>query len=294
MHFQAAKQANAAPSELIPAQCLHFLSTLRALHRGSGYTGRVDTPVNLRNFRAVLFDLDGVLTPTAEVHRHAWQRLFTDYFNELGTGLEYTEDDYFQFLDGKPRYEGVQHVLEAKNITLDWGSPEDSPDINTVSGLGNRKNAVFQKILRSEGVAAYPGSLKLLDWITGTPLRSAVVSSSRNAKQVLKAAGLLDRFEFIVDGQTSDQHDIPGKPAPEMFLYAAKLLGVSPSEAVVIEDAVPGVEAGVAGRFFTIGVDRGAGPNSLRTAGASLVISDLEQLIPQPSTPAEESGPSLE
>lgn len=239
------------------------------------------TPVQFSQFRAVLFDLDGVLTQTDSLHRDAWRALFVSYFAEYAPSLRYEPEDYFLSLDGKPRYEGVQRLLAAKGIQLDWGSASDPSHANTVCGLGNRKNEVFNELLHSQGIQPYPGSLRFLDWLAGTALQAAVVSSSKNARPVLAAAGIADRFEVVIDGLTAVERHIPGKPAPDMYLSAASSLEVSVAQSVVIEDAVSGVQAGAAGGFFTVGVDRGAGAELLLAAGANLVVSDLEHLIPR-------------
>lgn len=228
---------------------------------------------------AVLFDLDGVLTPTAEVHMRAWARLFAPYLISKGVA-PYVNDDYFDHIDGRPRYEGVRTMLASRGLTLPEGDPTDAPDVETVCGLGNRKNEVFTSVLETEGVEAYPGSVAVLDELArrGTPV--AVVSSSRNAGPVLVAAGLADRFEVVVDGLVAAARGIPGKPNPDTFLDAAAQLGVSPDRAVVVEDAPSGVAAGRAGRFaLVMGVDRGAGADTLLAGGADVVVTDLAALL---------------
>lgn len=235
---------------------------------------------------AALFDLDGVITPTAEVHMRAWEVMFSRFLEaraeELDEELEpYTDDDYFAHVDGRPRYEGVAAFLESRGIELPQGDPSDHPDKETVSGLGNRKNDVFLEILAQEGIRVYPGSLDLLDHLRSVGTRVAVVSSSRNAHQVLRTAGLAARFRVVVDGELAAQKGIPGKPRPDTFVYAAEQLGVDPARSVVIEDAVSGVRAGAAGPFAAvIGVDRGVGEQALRDAGATEVVTDLAELVP--------------
>lgn len=229
---------------------------------------------------AVLFDLDGVLTPTAEVHMRAWHRLFTDYFTAHGITPAYTDDDYFAYVDGKPRYDGVRSALASRGVHLPEGSPDDQPGADTVAGLGNTKNAVLHELIEADGVEPYPGSVALLDHLAERGMPVAVVSSSRNARGVLRASGLLDRFEVIVDGHDADHPEIDGKPAPDMFVKAATDLGATPDRAVVVEDAVSGVRAGRAGDFgLVVGVDRGAGGDELRAAGADVVVTDLAELI---------------
>lgn len=236
--------------------------------------------VRVREADAILFDLDGVLTDTATVHERAWARMFSEFLDsQPGLVAQYTDTDYFAHIDGKPRFEGVRAVLASRDIHLPEGQPDDGPDQLTVAGLGNRKNDIFAKVLHTEGVRSYPGSVALLDWLgdLGTPM--AVVSSSRNAPAVLAAAGLRARFEVIVDGSTAAAEGLAGKPAPETYLYAARLLGAAPRCTVVVEDAISGVKAGRAGGFWVIGVDRGAGRAELFAYGADNVVDDLAELI---------------
>lgn len=229
---------------------------------------------------AILFDLDGVITPTAEVHMHAWRELFLPY------APDYTDADYFAHIDGKPRYDGVRAMLASRGIELPDGDPSDDPSQETVCGLGNRKNDVFNVVLEADGVEPYPGSVAFLDALTayrrddGEPVAVAIVSSSKNARPVLEAAGLLDRFEVIVDGVVAAAEGIPGKPNPDTYLYAAQLLGVPADRAIVVEDAHSGVAAGRAGSFgLVLGVDRGAGHEELLANGADVVVDDLGELI---------------
>lgn len=224
---------------------------------------------------ALLFDLDGVLTPTAELHMKAWSEMFNAYLETIPGQAPYTDDDYFAYVDGKPRYDGVRDFLTSRGIELPFGTPDDAPVQETVCGLGNRKNDAFNYVLARDGIAPYPGSLRLLEAVDGK-MKLAVVSSSKNARTVLDAAGLTHFFPVVVDGVVAAQQGLPGKPAPDTFLYAAAQLGVAPEFAVVLEDAISGVAAGAAGDFSTvIGVDRGVGAPALREAGAHLVVSDL-------------------
>ena len=226
---------------------------------------------------AFLFDLDGVLTPTLDVHKRAWTTLFDAVLPP--TTAPYTEDDYNRLVDGRPRYDGVRNVLESRGIHLPEGTPDDGVQDNTVCGLGNRKDALFNQEL-GHGMTAYPGSLGLLDYL-GPAYRMAVVSSSRNARAVLAAAGLAERFPVVVDGIVAAEHHLAGKPAPDTYLYAARQLGVSPGQAAVVEDALGGVEAGAAGGFgLVVGVDRGAGREALMQHGADIVVDDLAEVIP--------------
>lgn len=229
---------------------------------------------------AALFDLDGVLTPTAEVHRRAWSKMFNEFLTTRGLPA-YSDDDYFTYVDGKPRYDGVRDFLASRGLVLPEGDPSDAAEVESVCGLGNRKNLTFTEVLRTEGVSPYPGSLRLLDYLATTPVKLAVVSSSANADAVLRAAGLRDRFEVLVDGQRAIADHLPGKPAPDTYLHAAKLLGVPAAAAAVFEDAISGVEAGHRGAFaHVVGVDRGVGADELVAAGADVVVADLDELLP--------------
>jgi beta-phosphoglucomutase family hydrolase len=234
----------------------------------------------LATARAILFDLDGVLTPTVEVHRRAWARLFAPYF--AARGLEpYSDDDYFPYIDGKPRVDGVRTMLEARGLSLPEGSVTDAPGTPTVWGLGNQKNGEFEAELAENGVAAYPGSLEFLAAAVTAGYEVAVVSSSRNAVPVLEAAGIRDRFDVIVDGQVAAAEHLPGKPAPDTYQRAAELLGLTPEECVVVEDAHSGVQAGRDGSFgLVVGVDRGVGAQELLDSGADIVVTDLDELVP--------------
>jgi len=229
--------------------------------------------------RAVLFDLDGVLTPTAAVHMRAWREIFESVFVAHSLAPAYTDVDYFAHVDGRPRYDAVDALLRTRGLTAPWGSPSDGPDAETVCGIGNRKNARFEELLSHDGVEPYPDAIDALDAIAAVAMPAAVVSSSRNARDVLAAAGIADRFDVVVDGNVAEREALSGKPAPDTFLRAADLLGVTAEEAVVVEDAVAGVAAGRAGDFgLVIGVDRGAGADALRTAGADLVLTSLTAL----------------
>ncbi|GAA2083520.1 beta-phosphoglucomutase family hydrolase [Aeromicrobium halocynthiae] len=232
------------------------------------------------DYDAVLFDLDGVITPTAEVHMRAWDQMFNAFLQQRGGQQPYTDDDYFEHVDGKPRYEGVRDFLASRDIELPEGGPDDDPDAETVGGLGNRKNVVFEQILERDGVEAYPGSVRLVERLeaAGTPM--AIVSSSRNAPAVLRAAGMIEHFGIIVDGNVAADRQLAGKPAPDTFLFAAQQLETEAARAVVVEDAVSGVAAGRAGRFgLVIGVDRGVGAQRLTDNGADVVVDDLDELL---------------
>ncbi|WP_413541878.1 HAD family hydrolase [Brachybacterium squillarum] len=246
------------------------------------------------DFTAHLFDLDGVITPTAEVHMRAWAEMFDAFLRSRGVEEPYTERDYFAHVDGRPRYDGVRELLASRGITIPEGADEDpadqAPGEETVRGLGNRKNDRVLALIRTEGVAPYPGTVAYLDALPAGA-RLAVVSSSRNAEEVLRGAELRDRFEVVVDGMVAAAEGLPGKPAPDTFVRAAELLGVAVGDAVVYEDAVSGVAAGAAGGFgAVIGVDRGAGHEALHGAGATRVVDDLDALVPSASSDATEAG----
>jgi beta-phosphoglucomutase family hydrolase len=231
------------------------------------------------SYDAVLFDLDGVLTPTAELHQKAWTTMFDEFLVPRGE-RPFTEDDYLAYVDGRPRFDGVRTMLASRGIVLPEGVAADPPGDGSVAALGNRKNAVFQSMLREEGIEPYLGSLRLLAHLADLGLKQAVVSSSRNAREVLDAAGLTDRFDAIADGLVAAEQHIAGKPEPDLFLAAAKWLDASPAKSVVVEDAVSGVAAGKAGDFgLVIGVDRGAGRDALMASGADLVVDDLGELV---------------
>jgi len=239
--------------------------------------------------RACLFDLDGVLTDTASVHKKAWKAMFDAYLRERAerTGEEFVpfdpDADYLKFVDGKKREDGVRAFLASRGIELPQGDPDDGPDAETVYGLGNRKNELFLKILREQGVKVFEGSRRYLEAVAAAGLGIAVVSSSANTRDVLKMTGL-DRFvQQLVDGVTMREENIPGKPAPDSFLRAAQLLGVAPSEGAVFEDAIAGVEAGHAGGFgFVVGVDRVGQAEALLRSGADIVVTDLAELLDAP------------
>ena len=230
-------------------------------------------------YDAALFDLDGVLTPTAEVHMQAWRQLFTDFLTKRGINQPYLDSDYFDYIDGKPRYDGVRALLASRGIQLAEGDPGDSPDLETVCGLGNRKNEFFAAVLREKGVQPYAGSVQLLDHLAERGTKVAVVSSSRNATAVLEAADLGPRFDVVVDGNVAAEKGLRGKPSPDTFVAAAEELGVPVQRAVVFEDALSGVEAGHAGGFgLVVGVDRGVGAQRLTESGADVVVDDLGEL----------------
>ena len=245
-------------------------------------------PVTWSDYAAALFDLDGVVTPTAEVHMRAWAEMFDAFLTDYSAAhpeaaqAPYSDADYFAHVDGKPRYDGVRDFLSSRGIGLPEGNDDDPGTAETVKGLGNRKNDAFNTVLDRDGVTAYPGSVALLDHLRELGIPLAVVSSSANAPAVLDAAGLSDRFTTVVSGAVATERGLPGKPAPDTFVYAAEMLGATPTTSVVLEDAVSGVRAGRAGDFgMVIGVDRGAGEATLSEAGADLVVADLAELVPE-------------
>lgn len=238
------------------------------------------------NIKACLFDLDGVLTQTAKVHAAAWKEMFDDFLKARAEreGEEFvpfdSHDDYNRYVDGLPRYDGVRTFLESRDIHLDEGEPDAEPASETIRGLGNRKNELVLKLINEKGVDPYEGSVRYVDAVREAGLKSAVVSSSTNCKDVLAAAGMGDLFTTIVDGNVSDEQDLTGKPAPDTYLYGAKELGVDAADAAVFEDALGGVEAGRAGSFgVTVGVNRVGQAGALREHGADIVVDDLEELM---------------
>jgi beta-phosphoglucomutase family hydrolase len=243
-----------------------------------------DTVPDLRATSGVLFDLDGVLTPTAEVHMRAWQAVFDEVFAHWGIEPAYTDADYFAYVDGKKRYDGVASLLHSRNVEIPWGSVDDSPEAETVCGIGNRKNAAFSASLRSAGIRPYPGSVALLEELRAVGIRMGVVSSSKNAEEVLASAGIRDYFETVIDGVVAERDGLASKPAPDMFAAGAASLGIDIATSAAVEDAVAGVaSAAAAGYPVVVGVDRGAGPDILRDAGATCIVDDLARLLHTPS-----------
>lgn len=235
---------------------------------------------------ACLFDLDGVLTRTAIVHRAAWTQTFNDYLRQRAdrTGECFVpfdpQADYAAHVDGKKREDGVRDFLASRGITLPEGTPDEPPGTETVHGLGNRKNVLLLRRISEDGVQVYEGSRRYVEAAREAGLHRAVVSSSANTKQVLEVTGLAPLFEVRVDGVVARERSLPGKPAPDTFLEAARQLGVEPQEAAVFEDAIAGVEAGRAGRFgYVVGVDRLGQAAALRERGADVVVRDLEELL---------------
>ena len=249
-------------------------------------TTATTTPSRLRltDVQALLFDLDGVLTRTATLHAAAWKRLFDEYLAARGqwTGEQVVPfdqvSDYRRYVDGKPRYDGVASFLASRGVTLPWGSAADPPDRETVAGLGNRKDRYFDEALGRHGVETFPEAVALLRKARARGLKTAVVSSSKNAAAILAAAGIADLFDTCVDGVEAERLHLPGKPAPDTFLEAARRLHVHPDHAVVFEDAISGVEAGRRGGFKVVGVDESGRADALREHGADLVVSHLGEV----------------
>lgn len=234
------------------------------------------------NFKAVIFDLDGVITKTALVHSRAWKEMFDNYlksrqerFNE--PFKEFThEGDYLKYVDGKPRYEGVKSFLESRGITLPYGNPDDGVDMETYCGVGNRKNIEFNNILERDGVEVYESTVKLIDELIEKGIKVGVASSSKNCKMVLTAAGLIDKIETRVDGEVSAELGLKGKPEPDIFTTAADNLGVKYHEAVVVEDAISGVQAARKGNFgLVLGLAREENEHELKLNGADVVVEDI-------------------
>ncbi len=227
-----------------------------------------------------------MLTDTAKLHDEAWKQMFDAYLRERSerdrTPFQPFDKraDYEAFVDGKPRYDGVRSFLASRNMKLPEGESSDAASVESVSGLGNRKNELFLGLLKKRGVEPYPGSLEFVRRARASGLRTAVVSASANCREVLRAAGIEDLFEVRVDGITLGEQHLRGKPAPDSFLAAAAALGVEPAHAAVFEDAPAGVKAGRAGAFgFVIGVDRTGDADALRAEGADIVVHDLGEML---------------
>lgn len=258
------------------------------------FNGRlmVRLPFADSDYDAVLFDLDGVLTDTAQIHAKAWKRMFDAFLLKRGTARKEKHEpfdpdrDYLQYVDGKPRYDGVESFLQARGITLPRGEPSDPPDASTICGLGNRKDLLVNEILEAGGVFVFPGSHRWVLALRKAGKKLGVVSSSKNCQAVLRSAGIEDLFDVRVDGQTAEERGLPGKPGPDMFLAAARELNVVPRRTVVVEDALSGVMAARAGNFgCVIGVSRRGDADRLRIAGADVVVCDLDVFLD-----AEETG----
>jgi beta-phosphoglucomutase family hydrolase len=258
------------------------VARVHALARGDD-VGVLNLPEGIR---ACLFDLDGVLTQTAKIHARAWKQMFDDFLREWAerTGGPFDDfdrpTDYDEYVDGKPRLDGVHSFLESRDIHLPMGSPTDPPDAETIHALGTRKNDLVLEMIREQGVEPYEGSVRFAEQARDQGLRRVVVSSSTNCQDVLVVAGIDHLFEGVIDGVVAEREKLSGKPAPDTFLAGARLLGVEPSEGAVFEDALAGVEAGRAGRFgWVVGVDRTGQAEALRRRGADVVVQDLAELL---------------
>lgn len=249
-------------------------------------TGKKTKCVDMTRWaRAFIFDLDGVVTDTAEAHAAAWKEMFDEYLQTLETrsgesfGRFDRDRDYLTYVDGKPRYEGVKSFLESRGIRLGRGTPDDPPERETVCGLGNRKNQLYQEFLEKGDITVYPEAPSFIRRLRSNGIKTAIVSSSKNCEKVLKTAGLSDLFDTRVDGEVSEARGLKGKPDPDIFLEAAGELNVPPQQAVVLEDAISGVQAGRSGGFgCVVGVDRTKGGRDLAAHGADLVIGDLSEI----------------
>ena len=242
--------------------------------------------VSRDQYDAVLFDLDGVITDTANLHATCWKQMFDEYLQKRArqTGEAFrpfeVASDYLLYVDGKPRFDGVRDFLKSRGIELPEGSPEDPTDAETVCGLGNRKNDLVNDAIAEVGVEPYAGSVRFIHRVCRDGFKIAVVTSSQNCMAVLQAAKLDEFFPVRVDGNVIDAQQLAGKPAPDTFLLAAKLLGVEPKRTVVIEDAISGVQAGSDGDFgLVIGVARKNNAEELERHGADLVVRDLDELM---------------
>jgi beta-phosphoglucomutase family hydrolase len=239
--------------------------------------------------RGCLFDLDGVLTQTAKVHDAAWKETFDAFLRERArqAGQPFVPfdpvADYDEYVDGKPRADGVRSFLASRGISLPEGNDDDPPDADTVHGIGNRKNQILLRRIREDGVEAYAGSVRYVRAVRDAGLHRAVVSSSANARDVLKAAGIDDLFEARIDGVVAERDHLHGKPAPDTFLAGARALELPPTACTVYEDALAGVAAGRAGGFgFVVGVDRVGQADGLKAHGADIVVTDLAELLDRP------------
>ncbi|PKD20517.1 hypothetical protein APR40_09200 [Salegentibacter salarius] len=226
--------------------------------------------------------MDGVLTKTATLHAQAWKKMFDKFLKEKqGDNFQPLdiEEYYNEYIDGKPRRDGIRSFLNSRNIDLPEGEPDDSAHQDTVEGLAKRKNKLFHQIIEKEGIEVYQDSLKMLKKWKSQNLKLAVISSSKNCKLIIDKAGLTSYFSVRVDGITSEEENLKGKPEPDIFLKAAEKLNVDPNNAIVVEDAISGVKAGKKGGFaMVIGIERNGKQEKLKKAGADLVVSDMTEL----------------
>jgi beta-phosphoglucomutase family hydrolase len=233
------------------------------------------------DIRACLFDLDGVVTRTAVVHAAAWKETFDAFLRERdGADFRpFTDSDYDEYVDGRPRADGVRSFLASRGIELPEGAPDDPPDARTVNGVGNRKNELLLEKIRTDGVEPYEGTLRYIDAVRDAGLATAIVSSSANTRDVLHSIDAERLFDVRIDGVVARERNLPGKPRPDTFLAAARDLGVEPSRAAVFEDALAGMDAGRSGHFgYVVGVDRVGQTDALYAHGADRVVKDLAEL----------------
>jgi beta-phosphoglucomutase family hydrolase len=237
-------------------------------------------------FDAVLFDLDGVITATARIHASAWKQAFDKIMKKRASGKSFEpfdkQSDCEDYVDGKRRYDGAQSFLESRNIDLPRGNPDDPPDKETVCGIANRKNKLFEEALKKEHVDVFEGTVAWIHRLRQAGIKTAVVSSSKHCEAIIRNAGISDLFDARMDGMIADRLKLKGKPAPDTYLKAAEMLGVETGRAVVVEDALAGVEAGRNGRFgLVVGVDRKHDADLLCEHGADIVVTDLQEMISQ-------------
>ncbi len=235
-------------------------------------------------FDAVIFDMDGVITKTAITHAAAWKKMFDEYLQkhaeETGNAFkEFTQADYLAYVDGKPRYKGVASFLESRNINIEFGTTSDAPGIETICGLGNRKNEAFNEVIERDGVEVYESTAQMLVDLKAAGIKLGVASSSKNCAPVLEAVDMLQIFGARVDGVVSAELGLSGKPEPDIFTTACEMLGSTPDKAIVVEDAVSGVQAGAKGNFgLTLGIARENNEKELADNGADFVVTDLEEV----------------
>lgn len=259
--------------------------------------------VDVAGYSAWLFDMDGVLTDTASAHAGAWKQAFDEFLKTEATseGKAYeafdAEGDYKKYVDGEPRDDGVRNFLNSRGISLSEGADDDPSEARTIKGVGRHKNELYLKALKRDGVKVFDGAVTLVKELRQSGIKVAVVSASENTKSALEAVGILHLFDAIVDGQAVKDLNLKGKPAPDSYLQGAKVLGVKAGSAVVLEDALAGVEAGRAGHFgLVVGIDHHDAhgvheyADELRSHGADVVVTSLAELINHGS-PAEGDTP---
>ncbi|MEM1282437.1 MAG: trehalose-phosphatase [Chlamydiota bacterium] len=257
-------------------------------------TSKNKVEISPEEIHAFIFDMDGVVTQTANVHAIAWKRMFDDYLKDRAEKqgekfVPFDDDlDYNKYVDGKPRIDGIKSFLESRGIEIPLGSSDDSADKESIWGLGTKKNRYFLNYLKENGIEPYKTTVELIKELKNNCVKVGIISSSKNCKNVLEGAGVLDLFDVRVDGVYSETHHIKGKPAPDIFLEAAKQLGVEPEYSVVVEDAISGVQAGSQGNFaLVIGVDRVGQEEALRENGADVVVQDLGEVTVKKAKPKQ-------